>query len=675
MKKKFLYFLTNASGLSYYVDNGVVLTSAIPKPLEYAPDGWKDQVVNFTRNSTYFGVFRSFSIPLRFVKDGAFILRTRLWNEGIEDSISLIILRLNDATGQHELFYKGEIDLSKAQDSLQYFDVNVAEGGLIKFIKAFESTTFEIPVFGTNAIDVVMHGLELYRKYRYSIVDANASILSQNDNTVGCVYVSDQGTSFNILTGGTGLQGVTAEIVAAGEERWLFKNIGSSSVTFTISGKIDFEVRDNAQHFNMFFQKNTLVKYFIVADGTDLYPGNYSYPVNMDITLSAGESLYLNFHSEYIGSAAIDISFNQTELFFEIKTQYKETTIKALPVAYVGNQLIKKIAGEQYSLSSTLLETSGLYMTCGDAVRGLEGAKIKTTWKEFFNSMNRNLNAAFTIEGKVGYLVKKKDCFDTTVVYDLGEVKDAKFSLNETMLVNSLKIGYPNQTYDDVNGRDEFNNTSEFKTSITRIQNVLDLTAQYRADPYGIEFTRINLEGKTTTDNSSDNSVFLLDIVQEGATFVLNRPVGMVITGVSNPNTIFNVRLSPKNLLNKHGDWIRGLLYKQEDQNLTFQTTEKNANLKTVLAGETVEEKADVLIGSLASPYITPFKVDCEVMVPESLFSIMASNSKATFIFTYNGIQLKGWPYKASQKPSGNQSQEWSLQLAYDNDLTQLIHE
>ena len=151
-RKPYLYFLTDKDGKSYTVNNGVVSSTSLPKPLDHAPDGWKDKVVNYARSESYFGMLRSFSIPLRFVKDGAKILRARLYQCGPEDEVNLIILRLNTNTGKHESFYKGQIDFSTYEDQTDFFEVNIIEGGLSKLLKANENTTYEIPLslFGVD---------------------------------------------------------------------------------------------------------------------------------------------------------------------------------------------------------------------------------------------------------------------------------------------------------------------------------------------------------------------------------------------------------------------------------------------------------------------------------------------------------------------------------------------
>ncbi len=100
-------------------------------------------------------------------------------------------------------------------------------------------------------------------------------------------------------------------------------------------------------------------------------------------------------------------------------------------------------------------------------------------------------------------------------MYDLWEVKDFQVSVAEDLIYNTIKVGYPNQNYDDINGKDEFNTTHVYNTPLTRIAKELDLTSEYRADSYGIEFTRANLAGKKTTDSGTDNDVFIIQAVEK----------------------------------------------------------------------------------------------------------------------------------------------------------------
>jgi hypothetical protein len=102
MRKGFLYYLFSKNKLPLYVDKFVQegdqnynkLTGE-PAHLQYAPDGWKDTLVKYARNIKYWGLFRDFTVPMKFVGDGAKILRDQMGKFGIESVVTLGIAKLD----------------------------------------------------------------------------------------------------------------------------------------------------------------------------------------------------------------------------------------------------------------------------------------------------------------------------------------------------------------------------------------------------------------------------------------------------------------------------------------------------------------------------------------------------------------------------------------------------
>ena len=409
--------------------------------------------------------------------------------------------------------------------------------------------------------------------------------------------------------------------------------------------------------------------------------GKYKENRILNINLLPGEVLYLISHAyNFYPAEPTEFETLGSEIYIESLSRFKTTTIKAKKALSVGNELIKKIADNTHSLESNILKNTTIAISCGDAIRGIDNPILKTNFKDLFTSLNRNLEIAGSINNKKFIIEAKKTAYNNTLLYDLGEIKDAKFDFYEPLLANSIKLGYANQDYDDLNGRDEFNNTSEFKAPITRVNKLYDLTAPYRGDMFGIEFTRINLQGKTTTDNNSDNDVFMLDVEYDFTdadgieNYKLRRPSFTSITGLIDPTGAFNIDLSPKRIFNKHGAWIRGMMWPLTTEKITFQTTDKNPLLKTVQGGVTIQENADVVISDLEPNYWIPITIKFETVVPDNLVDIMQSNSTGLFQCTHNGDTYKGWVIACSQKPSTDVEQQWTLLLSADNNINKLIH-
>ena len=85
--------------------------------LTNAPDGWIDEALQSERDMVYFGLMRTFSIPLKFVKEGARILRTALYTDGIKANVGIEIYKRNVHTNTFELKITGKMTFVKFNDN------------------------------------------------------------------------------------------------------------------------------------------------------------------------------------------------------------------------------------------------------------------------------------------------------------------------------------------------------------------------------------------------------------------------------------------------------------------------------------------------------------------------------------------------------------------------------
>lgn len=120
--------------------------NSTPLVLTHAPDGWDETLVKWVRSDKYYGLFRSFTVPMRFVKEGAHKLKELYADYGIEAEATLLIEMLNRSTWTYETYFEGEVDFSKIKITDQFVEANLIEGGLVKYIKAKEDVTFEFSV-------------------------------------------------------------------------------------------------------------------------------------------------------------------------------------------------------------------------------------------------------------------------------------------------------------------------------------------------------------------------------------------------------------------------------------------------------------------------------------------------------------------------------------------------
>lgn len=717
----FLYFLLNDKNQFYYVNGTNVATTGIPTPLTYTPDGWQDISIFFERNKKYFAIDRSFSYPMNFVEDGARILKYLFYEQGVEAKCYLLIAeQVLDFDGvtygfRYQKMYKGEIDFSTFSHQGPKVTVNMMEGDLVKLIKANESTDYEIPM-GDDAELIEMDGLNLQEKGNFNLVsDFEIKKSVYNNNWFAPLnYIGSDGKS-------TGIAFSSQTIKSSGTD-WNAKlnnsdhlGLGSDTIVSTttaiISGVVEFKctVNDPGLGIRMrFIRSNQSITdqlaYQILQNGNPTPGQTYTYNINLTIPLQAGERLYLE--GIYFGGAtgAIDIGISFTDkcsLKIKYKNTFRATTAKAYRPSVLLQKILDKVTGGGYQVVSTLLtgDNDLRMLTSGDALRGLSGAVIKTSLMKIFQLFDMQLDAAMGIINNVLHFENKQFWYDHSTVIDLGSVTNLKVNQSGDYLFNTVSIGYPNQNYNqalgDVNGKLEPCVTQSYTLPITCVSKALSLTTDIRADMYGIEFTRINLEGKTTVDSSSDNDTFCIKVAPKASgatTYTLDRTLNPYVSIVIDPSynmdattqadlisaydqaKAFNLLLTPKQCLYNHGAFIRGCLRKLDSKWVRYNVSDKFPLLKvSPPGGRVVYERSDVQVGDFDNPYFDSVQFDFETKTPINLQDILAQNPVQAFQYEYEGVVMQGVNLKIGMQPAIQKSQVWSLLSVPSNNLSQLI--
>jgi hypothetical protein len=685
--KEWLYFLTDESGKSYSIVNGIVKRTATPKPLIYTSDGWQDIAIAWERAMQKIGLVRNFSLPLGMVMDGAAILRYAMYRKSIEEKIYLLIQKLEVEINTlltpgyyamvYKYFYKGELDLSTLNDDDPKMMVNIMEGGLSKLLKANEATMYEFDVDSDpEVVQVKMDGIFLTEKHNFI---TTANVAPQN-HILTSVFLNKEGQAFGVATF-TVFRVDNPSISPSSEDYFLAT--GQAINSMTLSGSLNLRHTDGTggRTYRLYLKSSTGQN--ILVTTLAITPDFANYPWTVTFNAANGEHFWL-----YAEIQAFTGSHEYADSFFSLsyKSRYRTSYIKGLKASTLFKRLIGRITGSENNADVSYLQGFDQYViSSGDLIRGLAGGKIKTSLNQFFESFKTILCAGLGIEnGKI--LMQSVQYFlggetgPFVPVVDpvaLGEAKNVTVTPATDLIHNTFKIGYDSKQIDDVNGKYEFNNTHIYSSPITRVVKEFPLISAYNAQPFLIEITRINFEGKTTTDSKNDNENFIIDrdtAVQNdpiaGDYYSLRREVG-IITGVPDPDSVFNVSLSPKRILLAWQRYINSMFYKLEGQKLKFQTTEKNADFTTTIAGITIQENSDLTITT--DRLFLPFYFDFDTQVPVDLVSIMEQTPNRAFTFTWLGSMFTGFLMKAGIAPNTNKEQAFKLLAAPSNDMTKLI--
>lgn len=147
--------------------------------------------------------------------------------------------------------------------------------------------------------------------------------------------------------------------------------------------------------------------------------------------------------------------------------------------------------------------------------------------------------------------------------------------------------------------------------------------------------------------------------------FKLNRPAYNSITGVPD-NTVFNTRLSDKRMLMNHKSLLSAIMEKNPNDPISYQTHDKNPNLRTVLGSEVVTERANIYPNSLGSPIavLEYAKIKCVARknYSETLYDF---NNGGNIKGTFKGKDLYMLPIgNMKMKSIMDDIQEWNLLIS-----------
>lgn len=427
----FQYYLCDYPNSSnFYVDvNGIVDTTNIPTPLKYAPGGWMDTVLKYSRNEHYYGINRSYSFPLKFVRDGAAIIRHVYYmGRGIEQLLQLVVLRWNptqftapDGTIREAdtwyLYYKGILDLPKMKDKVQEgIEVNVMEGGVIQLLKAYENAVFEIPCDGSipENIKVNVDGILFNDTFHYTF--SNCRPTQAGVLVIPAIFQGNDGDNIGIIHNDPELEQPTGSGMTyfQSSQNFLFSSIFGTTVRMTGSIIVQADWRQPSI-FYLYTTTNFsqplgvgnvsnsvgLVENQLPVASVGFEPllsqvtvtGQMIFNFDISQTLGPNENLFLLFFNEFsnypiqIIGGSFDISFN---------SRYQASRvwgITAWDLFRLIIQQINQLASNfwqtfNYGVASTYLqEKLNWIVTSGDALR----ASTDPNYFQYYNAKTLNV--------------------------------------------------------------------------------------------------------------------------------------------------------------------------------------------------------------------------------------------------------------------------------------------
>lgn len=544
---------------------------------------WDDFELAYKR-SNYDGVIRSFSTKFEFVNRSYELLKEEFAKNYLSSKAGIAFYKRNNSWNWDKIFHC-TLDFGTYSEDGMVVSINAVDDNLAAIIKAKRNIQYEYPVADLYTRSLNYDGLKFQYEAKYVLG--------------GSTYESDGVQYVNITKafGGTYAYTIPIYKLSNSELPSLDSPIIFSDAQFTESSleegvpfaealadvHIDFNfTTDYYVHIYEGIVKNIKLRIFkkdsvgAIEDVWSHYSDGFYKYINeiIPIDLIKGQKVYFMMELTFgapisegsFTKNVVDVVFPNFSLGISFMSRINTVNIDVIsPITVLGKLLDSMTdSTETYSgliddydprMSMDRLSTS--YIMAAESARGLPNAKLYTSYKKFCDWMEAEFGYVPVINENTVTFMHRDKLFTSTVVKDLGtEINDYEFSVNDSLIYSSVKVGYDKEDYDSVNGRDEFRFTNEFSTGLNLRENTLSLISPYRADAYGIEFL-VQKRGEDTTDNDSDNDVFFVSCDQDGVNLKLYRAyTPSQLSGLLSPETMFNFQYSPRFMLNANKKYI-----------------------------------------------------------------------------------------------------------------------
>ena len=530
---------------------------------------WDDVEMKWKRND-FDGVVRSFTTKFEFAGSTYSLLVSEFIKNMLNASASIVFYTRNNSWLWNERF-RCALDFSTFSYNGNTCEINAIDDTLAAKIKANRSTKYEYNVSELSEKDLDYDRLEMKSQVTWIF-----PFSSDEETTVKLIYNHENYIPLYVEKSDIYTKDVVeVNDVGIGEEKPFITCSKSQLIHLSCILTLKFGDLVNA----------TVELISNIPGDIDvlLYSGpvlSSSANIDMDIFMMPGQTLRLIYHPYWVGAGNEEHYLtNIIGIAPKITFLSKSDTVKIPTISPIKllNRILESINSDSGGITGEIVgPTYALQRTFilpAESIRGISGAKIYTSYKDFQEWM-------FTVFGFVPVIGENKVSFvhmDTLFpdkqIKGLENISEFEVSLDSGMVYTSVRVGYNKQDYDSVNGRDEFRFTTEYTTGTKLTDSSLELISPYRADAYGVEFLA-QTRGEDTTDNSSDKDVFFI-MVQSTDESVLHLKRGQTITGVISPETMFNNLYAAPYMITAHYNYLRAL-----GQKLFFASSEGNSDVK-----------------------------------------------------------------------------------------------
>lgn len=563
---------------------------------------WEEIMLTLQRGD-YDGVVRSYTSKFEFEGASRDALKAEYEKNELYSSATIVFLLRNNRWLYDEQF-RCPLKFSEYEDNGFIVTIGCIDTSLNNIIKSKGSTEYEFDVSKLSGLNISYDGLSLEQKATWYIQGE-----SQDDGSVKfSMPASSVGEIPTVHLDNSGEVLYQQKIQVDDQKRVydqeytyspLIKYISETSASLVVNFSYMVPTTSGRTPRIGLYDIETLYDTGVV-DGVTMVADGAWHDASFTISasqLTVGKS-YIFFILASTNNGALDMYFTNMDITLTWNDASGQTYIvPVITPRTVLSSIMSKIAPE-LSVTTEIDYThddrlNGTYILAAESIRGIDEAKFYTSFNKFRDWMKAVFGYVYSIEDNKISFKHRSDYFSSNLVksFTKAQITNYNYHLDEGVIFASVTAGFDDQTYDVVNGRDEFRFGITFTTGVTTNENTLELKSPYRCDAYGFEVLA-SKRGEDTTDNSSDKDVFFLKTILDSS---IGYPVPdrtVSASGLISPTTQFNLMFSPRRCLLSNIEYIAACM--QVGKLLSFASSEGNSDV--VIDG--VSETSDITITS-----------------------------------------------------------------------------
>ena len=402
-----------------------------PYPIEYNPINLLDTKVQFATNKKVFGLMRSIIEPLEFIKDGAAILRSLYFlGKGAEQEAYITIVSWNGVKNLYELSYKGKFDFSEKIENpdIASFTCPLIDDTAWGLVSRRQDVNYAYNCNSrdSKAVKVLIDGVTLLNKYTFQTVPTPiTSRLNFPAATIPFVLVNQDGDSVGIvIKNQTFIQYNGANYPAPyyntpPDGTFFLKTIYPLQGV-NIQGSFKFKWYRDHEFFpltfvKIFFQTSFGQRFYIFNQTTMITNNVYTVNFNITLNLQQDEAIFFCKQDSIQYTANPTITPITSNIIVTTKTVTEPRVVFAKRPLDLLKDIVKSATNSRYSIESRYFtKNNKSVILSGDAIRGVQDAKLFTSFDNYFTSFDAlNFMALRNVKG-VLQMEKAVNIYKTT---------------------------------------------------------------------------------------------------------------------------------------------------------------------------------------------------------------------------------------------------------------------